>query len=386
MPREAAAVCLALGLIAPTPGEARADNPPITNRNYAIDLYNGVAFGNTQVVGMGGASIGTAMGSSGTLSTPAAPAIRATTDNDWWGWDYHVDYLTSFSRDYDNNGEANRDDGGPSFLSLGLAGRVHDWGLAGTVTTQTAGLSDALRATAITAKVAVAHYVRSIDVAIGVGLQTSTFAIDQVRSTSLFEITGAGGELGGTWMPSDTNVRLGAAFEAHIDGGNVTKDCTDPACMAYILPDHVVSPYRVLAGGAYRFAATTWNHQVPTVFRDERALTLAADVMIAGSSPNGFGLEGFSEQVLQRSGRHAAVSVRGGAEYEWIPGRLRVRAGSYWEPGRFDDVSGRLHGTFSTEVRVGEVYIWGYRRGRLGVTGDIAARYRNIGLSIGLWH
>jgi hypothetical protein len=65
---------------------------------------------------------------------------------------------------------------------------------------------------------------------------------------------------------------------------------------------------------------------------------------------------------------------------------LRVRAGSYWEPGRFDGVPGRVHGPFSAEVRVGEVYIWGYRRGCLGVTGDFATRYRNVGLSIGLWH
>jgi hypothetical protein len=57
-----------------------------------------------------------------------------------------------------------------------------------------------------------------------------------------------------------------------------------------------------------------------------------------------------------------------------------------WEPGRFDNVSGRVHGTFGAEVRVGEVFVWGYRRGRIGITGDVAARYCNVGLSIGLWH
>src|SRR5215470_1805317 len=93
--------CLVVGCLA---GTARADFPPITDRNYAIDLYDGVALGNTQVVGMGGAAIALAMGSSGTVSNPAAPAVKSTTDNDWWGWDYHVDYLTSLSRDYDNNG------------------------------------------------------------------------------------------------------------------------------------------------------------------------------------------------------------------------------------------------------------------------------------------
>ena len=47
----AAAVAVARG----GTGTARADNPPIVDRNYAIDLYDGVAIGNTAMVGMGGA-------------------------------------------------------------------------------------------------------------------------------------------------------------------------------------------------------------------------------------------------------------------------------------------------------------------------------------------
>jgi hypothetical protein len=78
--------------------------------------------------------------------------------------------------------------------------------------------------------------------------------------------------------------------------------------------------------------------------------------------------------------------VRGGAEYEWLPGRLRLRAGTYWEPARYDDVGGRLHLTFGTELRVVEFRLWGRRRFELSLTGDVAVRYRNVGLSIGFWH
>ena len=90
--------------------------------------------------------------------------------------------------------------------------------------------------------------------------------------------------------------------------------------------------------------------------------------------------------MLERSGTHTSVSVRGGAEYEWVPGRLRVRAGSYWEPGRFDGVSGRLHGTFGIEARVLQFWLFGQRRGRITLTGDVASGYKNLGLSIGFWH
>src|SRR4051794_21572717 len=66
---------------------------PVTDRNYAIELYDGTALGNTAVVGMGGAAVALASGTSGTLNNAAAPAVRSTTDTDAWSWDYHIDYL-----------------------------------------------------------------------------------------------------------------------------------------------------------------------------------------------------------------------------------------------------------------------------------------------------
>jgi hypothetical protein len=73
-------------------------------------------------------------------------------------------------------------------------------------------------------------------------------------------------------------------------------------------------------------------------------------------------------------------------DVEAIPGRLRLRTGSYWEPERFAGVGGRIHGTFGFEVRALEFHAWGLRRGKLGATFDGARRYRNLGLSIGFWH
>jgi hypothetical protein len=139
-------------------------------------------------------------------------------------------------------------------------------------------------------------------------------------------------------------------------------------------------------GFAYRFAATPWNQQVKPKFRDERALTVAVDFVLTGSSTNGHGIEAFSRQQLQRSGSHVTLSPRAGVEAEVLPGRLRLRTGAYWEPQRFAGVSGRAHGTFGAELRALEFHAWGVRRGKLGATFDVARRYRNIGLSIGFWH
>jgi hypothetical protein len=158
-------------------------------------------------------------------------------------------------------------------------------------------------------------------------------------------------------------------------------------CVGWILPEKIVTPWRLAMGGAYRFGPTAWNQLVPGYFRDEKAVTVAADVIVIGSSENSFGLEAFGQHELQRAGRHPGVSLRGGAEYEWVPGRFRVRGGSYWEPGRFIGVPGRLHVTFGIELRVFEFYFFGsMRRGRISLTTDAAERYRNGGLSVGFWH
>lgn len=379
----AASLGVVVGVLAAAP--AAADPlPAVTSRDYAIDLYDGVALGNSATVAMGGASAANAFGTSGTLVNPSAPAVRRTTDTDTWSWDYHLDYLNaSLSADYDNNGQVTSGSG-LAALTLGLGGRWHDWGIAVTGSTQNAPV-DMLTGTTSRIKLAIAKWIPQWDMAIGVA---STLAQFSVQSTvPLFTIQGGGVEAGATWVPRRENFRVGAAVTSRIIGGNVTAENCDPNnCEGFILPDQVEAGGRLVVGGAYRWAPEPWNQLVGGTFRDERAVTLASDVVITGSVPHGYGLEAFGQHELQRSGKNVSYSLRGGVEYEWLPGRLRVRGGSYWEPGRFDGVAGRLHGTFGIEVRVLEANIWGRRRGRITLTGDVAERYRNLGVSIGFWH
>jgi hypothetical protein len=378
----------ALGLLVIAAGAsgARADEP-ITSTDYAIELCEGVAIGNTAQVGMGGAGAALIVGTAGGLMNPSAMAVRLTTDTDSWSWDYHVDVLTGTkSTDYDNNGQSI--DGGATLVTLGLGGRYHDWAAAITFTGQTAPIADAdaLDAEALRLRLMVGKYFPSFDVALGLGAQTVTFEIVPEGEPQLFQVTGAGVIAGATWLPKYRDFRAALAWESPILGADVESSCDPMNCMGYILPERIASPWRVIAGGAYRFSETRWNQLVGGVFRDEPSLTLAADVVVAGPSRDAFGIEAFGMQMLQRAGATTTVSLRGGAEYEWLPGRLRVRAGSYWEPSRYDGVPGRVHVTFGTDLRVFEFQLWGRRRGRISLTADIAARYRNGGLSIGFWH
>ena len=378
-----AAVCAAAAA-----GARPAAADPIVNSEFAIDLYEGVAIGDTTQVGMGGAGAARVAGSAGTLLNPSAPAVRQTTDNDRWSWDYHLDALTGkYSSDYDNNGTVTDQASGATLVTGGLAGRLEEWGAALTVTVQTAPIDGSeLEADALRGKFVVARWFPRVDLAAGVGVQTVGFRLRNAADETLFEVTGAGLLAGATWVPRMERFRAGAALETAIIGGEVSTSCDSSTCQSYILPREVESAGRLIVGGAYRWAATAWNQLVPTKFRDERSITAALDLVVTGSTVNGHGIEAFGMRELQRSGRDVAVSLRGGVDVEWLPGRLRLRAGSYWEPSRFDGVGGRLHGTFGADLRVFELYLFGLRRGRISATADLAARYRNLALSIGFWH
>jgi len=372
---------------------------PIVDRDYAIELYEGPAIGDSSLVGMGGAGAARLIGSAGALINPAAPAVRRTTDNDRWSWDYHLDYLNGqFSSDYDNNGTVIASGSGAQLFTIGGSVRVGEWAGAATLTGQLApvdGSDPPLDAGTLRGKLVIARYFPSIDLAVGLGVQSVSFRLQDADGNTLFDLTGGGAAAGATWLPREESYRVAVAAETRIIGNQITTSTCDPmACnpsgdpmaTSYILPDEVESPGRTLVGFAYRWAPTPWNHQVTTTFRDERSVTGAIDVVIAGSSTNGNGLEAFAMQQLQRAGANVTISPRAGLEVEALPGRLRLRTGSYFEPARFAGVAGRIHGTFGIELRALEFHAWGVRRGKLGAVFDIARKYRNIALSIGFWH
>jgi len=204
--------------------------------------------------------------------------------------------------------------------------------------------------------------------------------------TRLFSIAGASLIAGGVWRPPDRDLRVGVAAALPVAGGNVSSDCDPESCAGYILPQEVVVPWELSAGAAWRLAASRWNVKIHDDFRDEHAFVLAADLHLVGAVKNAYGIEAFLDRELQPSGARVALSLRAGAEVEVVPGWVRLRAGGYWEPPRFADVSGRLHGTFGLDLRVWSFCLLGSRyRLRTSVTSDVARNYGNGGLALGFW-
>ncbi len=117
---------------------------------------------------------------------------------------------------------------------------------------------------------------------------------------------------------------------------------------------------------------------------------VAASMLVSGPVSDGVGVESLLSQRVHRSGERTVSSPRLGIEAGVIPEWLKLRAGTYVEPTRFDTSTARVHGTFGLDVRLipwdvfglwPADYIW-----RLGLGADVATEYNTWGITIGGWY
>ncbi|MGD8861321.1 MAG: hypothetical protein PVI30_15035 [Myxococcales bacterium] len=120
-----------------------------------------------------------------------------------------------------------------------------------------------------------------------------------------------------------------------------------------------------------------------------RYLLVSTGVIFVGPTENGVGIESFLSQVRQTAGETISVGARLGLEGEPIENWVKMRVGTYLEPSRFDGVDHRVHGTLSTDVRLFAWDLFGLVEPvafSLGTSADVAERYLNLGVSVGIWH
>ncbi len=118
-------------------------------------------------------------------------------------------------------------------------------------------------------------------------------------------------------------------------------------------------------------------------------LLTSVDVGLAGPTVNGVGLEGFLAQENRVAGRDTTWGLRAGLETEPWAHHMKVRAGSYLEPSRFDVNRYRVHGTLGVDFNLLHWDVFGLiskTDWRITATSDIAERYFQWGVGIGVWH
>lgn len=119
----------------------------------------------------------------------------------------------------------------------------------------------------------------------------------------------------------------------------------------------------------------------------EHVLVLAS-VLMTGASSEAVALEGFIDQRRELVGTKVAMAPRVAIESEAVPNLLKTRAGVYLEPSRFVDGTIRQHFTVGFDVRMFAWDVLGLfpdREWRLSAFLDIAERYQNFGVGVGIW-
>lgn len=426
---------------------------PIQTSGYSLDLFQGPVLASSRVTAMGGAYAGLAEGAEGIPSNAAAASQRypySTTRTDFEITGSLTFPSSVKNTDFDNNGRVGF--GYRNFVFGTLGGFLqHDhFGIGSVISLQNYGLgtppvidgaSDVRDLTVRIFKIdAVASYGFLGDqLHIGGGLRAAIFnAVDTSGERLLFGTYGIGAQGGVLWRPRDLPFRLGATIRSPVLGSleatpNVTTNAEtgDRLIGRFYLPSGVNLPWEAEWGVAVQLGRRPLNipwtdedslpaeeveparridpgsrtvapHLEPPYKAARRILRrryrmlprqkllLSFSMLATGPTHGAVGVESMLTQVVDRSGEKASVTMKGGAEFEMLPNRLQLRAGSYMEPTRFRESRARLHGTAGFEVRIIEWSLFGIfpedNSFRIAGAVDLSREYFGWSLGVGSWY
>lgn len=118
-------------------------------------------------------------------------------------------------------------------------------------------------------------------------------------------------------------------------------------------------------------------------------LLVVADAVVTAPVGDAVAISSFLDQKLEPYGRSWTVSPRLGFEGEPFPDRFKLRFGTYLEPSLFDGGSARQHFTFGGDLKLFDWDLFGVLKRttwQLSFATDLAPRYSNWGVSLGVWH
>jgi hypothetical protein len=426
-----AAIGLAAGLsfclaprLALAAGPLGPQGTPIQTSDYTLDLFQGPVLASSRVTGMGGAYSALAEGPEGIPFNAAAASQRYPYSTE------HIDYeLTagitfpsSIARtDFENSGKKF---GYDNFIWATVGGmlQIDHWGFGTNISLQNYNVGvdpvgDQTRTVRIYKVDLVASYGFFNDqLHVGGGVRGAVFtAVEPSDVEKLLVGTyGLGAQAGILWRPLTWPLRVGGTIRSPViksfeSSPNVTQKDGDQLVGNFYLPSGVTLPWELEWGVAVQAGPRPLNLawtdertlQEPrgdarrTLRRRYRALTrekllLSFATLITGPTDGAVSVTSMLTQTVNRSGERTSVTIRGGAEVEFLPNRLQLRAGSYMEPTRFRASTPRLHGTAGFEVRVVEWNVFGLfpedNSFRISGAIDAARDYFGWSLGVGSWY
>ncbi len=118
-------------------------------------------------------------------------------------------------------------------------------------------------------------------------------------------------------------------------------------------------------------------------------IMVVASLLALAPVERSIAVSSFLSQKYEPYGQSWTLTPRFGLEAEPVINRLVLRLGGYVEPARFDDATPRQHLTFGGDVKLFSWDVFGLVRKltwKLGLGFDVAPRYTNWGIGVGVWH
>lgn len=116
---------------------------------------------------------------------------------------------------------------------------------------------------------------------------------------------------------------------------------------------------------------------------------VVASAVITAPVSDGVALSGFLEQKREAYGGRFTASPHYGLEGEPVPGWVRARLGGYLEPSLFEEGRPRQHFTFGADFKLFSWDVFGIlpkgTTWQASFGFDLAPRYSNWGIGIGVW-
>lgn len=370
-----------------------------------LDAQRGVVVSSSRVLGLAGAYAAVAEGLDGAASNPAAVAHRDRHLDRGWDWDFVAAwYLPQpgvLSRqDPTNDGHTWGRLSGAANVHLGLSGQLGRLG-AGLVMTSwqlDSPIGDGSTARVSTGDVALHVGWAGWDegLLLGASLAAAVGSVDRIDPSGRTTSRAYGGpqvRAGLLYRPRGLPFRLGLSASP----ASQARPGADPG-LPFATPTAFSFPARVSAGVAFWIGPGAWlfNEPSPAAQRQlglepvrspaDEARTpvlLSVELDVVGPSRNAVGFDALLPQGDGSggglAGRRTSLVARAGAEWELLAHRLALRGGSWLEPSR-NGAPLRPHAAFGADLRF--TLLWDFR---VGVAGDLASRYQNVTLSLGLW-
>jgi len=357
---------------------------PIVSNDYKLDLTRTVATGSTRKIALGGAYTGVGEGNAAIPDNPAAVAYRPRAFMDPWEFDMVIGALATGNDDTDNSGSTSLIYSDPVLMDVGVMAQYQNFGigyLAQMSVVRSEDLPQDQEAQFLGGSAAVGYTTDNRELALGISLDQVGARVHPVGSHDprSFKLTGPGYSVGALWHPRRGPWRFGASYHSGVSSSEGLPPSATPITVGnLIIPNGVLVTNSLSVGTAYE-----WN-DLP-VWRGRSALA-SVDLKVFGRSPDDAnGTSAFLTQTTNPVGQKTITTLHGGLEIEAIPTRLRLRAGTYYEPSRYDGIDAREHITGGFEVRLFKFTVWGERHLSFSYAVDVAARYQVQSFSIWLW-